>query len=714
MTARIHKLLEGEGAGRYLPFALQKAEVLYQQARGGTRTSRWVVGGNFTVSVRVIGEDKFIRITGGCPTFLSGFIDAVLEPGALIEDGPKPVYQVPDPANPEQNIEVLRRFYPKGGATWKDEHKLNETGRTIIGVRASMYSGEMRKVVQVLQGMNVEIPYQMTYLTTHGVFTAGNGSKWIIEIDKSNGVVAYPMSVCNAQHVGGLGYTPLPTVKPSGALREAMQAAGTYIELVTPAAMSAVTGGTFFTYCGWAFNPDGHKAINVYVQADDDKQATRCDLWRLVITEDMDGLKPATATLTSVEHGWIRGPKWVFMKFPDIGGVLQWFDPSYGLLNFDLVCKAPVFAFYDGDTEIVARYHLHPTHTVTVQAEIPPVSATFYRASNEGKELWNRTTLTDGCPHFTVAGSQGLGYLTTYSSATSKQYSAQFIGFGIGELMTIGFMCGDRYVIRLVETQNRAEGQTYDSVFIVPAFDREACYFVDYLVTQRDAYQEIVSYYAASLQNYGAVVTPAGVGCAAAGTLTVSVGSVGGGDIGPFGNGYCVGSDFTGSCTNTWCCGLPPDPPPACSNERYYAAAWACGGFIVAGGHGHYSPSGSRRWNWNGISCVPEDETAVPVPAGSDITIPLSYVTISQARYIASGGLRLGASTGGADMYAFFLKPEGWSDQQMISIRDAFDPKKYIVSPAINKVTGADCMTAVSPYPVAEAGGRMAFVGVPF
>jgi hypothetical protein len=359
MAAREHKLLEGEGVGKYLPFARQKAELLYRQARGGTRTQRWLLDGEFEVAIRVVGEDKYIRITGGCPKFLSGLVDAVLEPGALIEDGPKPIYTIPDPNNPAQTIKVLRRFYSKKGAAWKDERGLNTSGKDIVQIRSSMFSGEMRKVVQVLQGMNQTVSYSPTWYKTHGVFTAQDKSKWVIEVS-SSGVVAYPMNVCSTA-IEGLGYTPLPTTKPAGG----------YITLLTADQVKdAYSKVPFFPACGWAFNPGGHKAINVAVTNDDDK--TKTTLYRLTITEVEN--RPASATLVEADSGFIHGPKWVHMKFPDIDGVLFSFDTSNGSSVFTTVCDAPVFAYYDGDTEVVAQY-LYTPGTRSTNASDPLISS---------------------------------------------------------------------------------------------------------------------------------------------------------------------------------------------------------------------------------------------------------------------------------------------------------------------------------------------------
>lgn len=180
-----HKIIQGEGAGKWLPFARQKVAALHARAKAMKVTAlvqRWTVeAGMVEIAVRVAGDQRFIHIRRKpCPPFLSGLTDMVFHSDGL--SGLTPVYEVPDPDHPEEIIDVFRRFYPSPatpaeGRAWRDEPRLaidEDAAKQMLVLRASMFSGEMRKVVQVLQGANVAIPYSPMFGLTHGVFTAAS------------------------------------------------------------------------------------------------------------------------------------------------------------------------------------------------------------------------------------------------------------------------------------------------------------------------------------------------------------------------------------------------------------------------------------------------------------------------------------------------------------------------------------------------------------
>jgi len=68
------------------------------------------------------------------------------------------------------------------------------------------YTGEMRKVVQILAGKRksadisgITIQPEFCFSKTHGVWVGDDGSRWLIEISQSDGVRYKPLPICNTE-----------------------------------------------------------------------------------------------------------------------------------------------------------------------------------------------------------------------------------------------------------------------------------------------------------------------------------------------------------------------------------------------------------------------------------------------------------------------------------------------------------------------------------
>jgi hypothetical protein len=727
MAARVHKLLKGEGAERYLPFALQKAESLHRRARGGCLSGRWQLGGGeFEVSVRVTGEDKFICIAAvSCPGFLSGFMDLVDQPG----DGIDPIYTVPDPDDPTQTIQVLRRFYPSPtqaegegiAAAWRDEPGLTNSGLQAVGLKASQFSGEMRKVAQILQGQNKKVYYSPTAAITHGVFKASTGKRWVIQIS-NQGVAAWPLGMCRApirDRDGGelLDYTPAQGFASLSAEIAAAQTVGSYIQLLPPAGvLEFYSKSPLFVACGWAFSGTGAEAANISVVYG---VTVESFLYKIQIIET-DG-RPSGATLAQADYGQMAVNDGIcHMKYP-LGvqtAELFPFVPygSAGPLN-SISTDAPVHCYYEGEVLQVYRIIHNPSLSIDSQTDLvrcrtacggdilvgPNESGAPFRASGAIE--------TASTPHFTGGGSDSNITSTMQYAVTYRTHfvAPEPIGYGLptgNAPCTISANCsagtaGTYYqIVRISKTSQTLNGNEFaTNVLVVPAYDREAVYLAGRL-DRSPVLQTSASYQDGLFNRPGVVVdsncfspTPAefkGTPDTCCATIPIRT------------TRATLTTDLDNSAVSLHCSnGVTPlawDFISFTDIQGYYAygnsVITACDEFSVC--------------DCNCVHIVPFTPTIT-----SDSTSRPIFGVETRATYFASGNLTVAIDLpdtplGIPDIFTPSVAP----GQNMISIRDAFNPKKYIISPDIWKTAGSVCLTSLTDYPVREAGNTMALVGV--
>lgn len=279
-----HKLIQGGEI--YLPFARSRIKAL--RACGLEYASQRFVMPDGEVHVQIIGDHEYIRLSGGIESILSG----ITKGGVIATVDGKEVLQTYR-ATPQASK------YVKGGSAtvFHDMARLAVEEHGNIGlagvsqydkVCASMYSGTMAKVVQILMGygktkaapdIGVQVKYMSDWDKCHGVTTGADGKKWLIEISSANGVMAMllPMYDNNAGIINPathkqdvikqtyllLGGFPNGETFPDGAALTAAIAAGTVLQLLSAASMA-----TFFdkyplsAYLGWSFNNAGSEAHN--------------------------------------------------------------------------------------------------------------------------------------------------------------------------------------------------------------------------------------------------------------------------------------------------------------------------------------------------------------------------------------------------------------------------------------------------------------------
>jgi hypothetical protein len=190
-------------------------------------------------------------------------------------------------------------------------------------LRSSMYSGMMRKVVQIVMGLGkigvakmrdpnrpgtpdsdylksiagpgVQVRYDYKFYRTHGITVADDGRLWLVEISSFRGVIAMPLPlfprstsegfkerararkddamVFALEELGGL-----PTGESfsfsDGAI-EAEIAKGNILRLLTRDELSEFYDFMGYSSAqGWAFSPDGREAHNTGWKIGDDKIQT--------------------------------------------------------------------------------------------------------------------------------------------------------------------------------------------------------------------------------------------------------------------------------------------------------------------------------------------------------------------------------------------------------------------------------------------------------
>lgn len=169
------------------------------------------------------------------------------------------------------------------------------------------YSGEMRKVVQLILGRGKTPGFQYGFYFCHGIWTGSDGSKWIVEIGWY-GVWAQRLYTCDAESVykkAGLTYVPQTTefdYSKAYLVADYGQIAQFYDRLFP-----------LWMACGWAFSASGNQAANIGYYPDENGLYLHAESWRMSITGNK---QPETIVLNKVDDGWFWGLNTTHCKFP--------------------------------------------------------------------------------------------------------------------------------------------------------------------------------------------------------------------------------------------------------------------------------------------------------------------------------------------------------------------------------------------------------------
>lgn len=285
-----------------------------------------IKAGDF-VGVHVVpsrpGKDQYIFLR--IPDFGSGWVvDGTRTPGATPED-PDTVTFVPTAATVERLVDVavageqeLARYAVNANVETRDDLFAGDTQYEAL--RASQFSGKMRKLVQLLMGFGrppegpnkfltvaqqvlkasgvkapepdvaatkafttgVQIDYDSRFYRTHGLAQGADNSWWLIEVS-ARGLLAMPLqyyryttspsfiavaSTIDAEVALALStFGGLPTgeaISLDTELFGAMKRAGIVKELQPASAMEAFYDlSPMSSACGWVFNDSGTEAHNI-------------------------------------------------------------------------------------------------------------------------------------------------------------------------------------------------------------------------------------------------------------------------------------------------------------------------------------------------------------------------------------------------------------------------------------------------------------------
>lgn len=222
----------------------------------------------------------------------------------------------------------------------------------------SAFSGTMRKVVQLMGGMNMPIPYDYCYSKSDGIFVASDGSHWVVRVDNATGIWTQKIPTCETlttERKTELGidfdYIPSPILGP-------------WKKIASASVLSEYSATLpFYTECGWAFSYDGSEAQNVTWTLPDADPWKRAYRFKISIVGGTNG--PTSASVEIVEESYLWGDIWAAPKFPHFlpaatGG-------GQSLLTFDTrsipvlagappgdYSNIPFYVFYvDGESEPV-------------------------------------------------------------------------------------------------------------------------------------------------------------------------------------------------------------------------------------------------------------------------------------------------------------------------------------------------------------------------
>lgn len=363
--------------------------------------------------------------------------------------------------------------------------------------KAGWFTGEMRKVVQVLAGISGAISFSYNWQKTHGIFINSiDGSRWVIEVS-ADGVYTWELlrKLLSSPDDDGnplltsLGYLPFPPGDLSFTEK---------IQLLSASAMAdAYSGEPLTGEIGWGFNADGSECQNVvfgtYDAISGYQKARR---YKITIASDNGAGNPNGATISLIDdeyaysnriQNYVRapaltdcGPASVRRLFYNPAG-----HPTSGELIF------PVYVFYKGNNEQVISYRYIPDSVTSESAKKPYSSYSHQEcAANPGFPIDSGDIgiWTDGGT-VTKGGAiiEGIAAYTNTSPNIEIHTASNFIssirstlsGGAIAEAFSSNVPAV--YTHFDVFTKTFVYNGTYSELeywaLVIPHFNREAYYF---------------------------------------------------------------------------------------------------------------------------------------------------------------------------------------------------------------------------------------------
>lgn len=664
-----HLIVAHPDAAPWIPYAQKIARALVKNLEerrrkiGSKRQAIDDLDRKVYIDIRVQAPNVWIYLDiNRCPAFVSG------------------LYWVKDFFNRTATVDGVERFqtlFPKKTPTVEvDQASLASQTSTdqLVAIRGSMYSGEMRKVVQVLMGMGAEVPYDYRASRTHGVFVASDGARWILKIS-SEGLVAYRMTTCRGKNTPeGLGYTPLPTAEPEHP-----------IVLLTEEQIAEImeAKGAFFVSCGWAFSETGHKLANCFVGS----ESVYSYSWQyeITVTEDDEGA-PASASFALLEEGYIHGHLLTHMKYPTSDNLgLYSFNPYRGNANYVHECIAPVFCYYEGESLETYFYVYNPAGDDRDYGVLYGNWSAFHYCSEFENVLlkWGNEE-RGGQP--AIKKSKSFVYSNTNFTLTSYTHrrGEQALVF-----QNYNPSNGSAHAVCVQQDQYQFFGPETGveiTVLVVPTHEREACYLIKKETNQTGGFfykfeQAIWEYQTLQFEitehcDVTASPTPVYVNFIGRTNGFVSV---------LCDSGILMESNIT--------------------NDFGYPVQ-TTGIFQTT-----YQASPGQT-----ADCTPVEPSIrieFPAPQG---TIPVSTSVMYSLALEASGNVDINVAVTDNDAEVWLVPIDGLADQVVRVERDAFAPTRGAYTTLVNKIHGHEMteFPGMSPYDLATVTGSVfGFVGAP-
>jgi hypothetical protein len=251
-----------------------------------------------------------------------------------------------------------------------------------FSITPGLFSGEMRKVVQLLLGAGLPVKYDWRWDRTHGVYTAAG--KWLIEISRARGVLAKNLPRCldtakKEPLKSKLGYMPLGGSFPAdpAQLDQAIED-GTVRRLLSADAMRpfyAAGRTAFYGGCGWAFSATGRLARNTSLGFRASDGYAEAQQWEITIEDGVDEknrVRPERALLKQVSAGPLGtdNSDAPALKFPTWDGQLISLRIDRGGAP-DFAIDTPFYVYFTGEEPVVFRQYFNPAELS--HADDPPL-----------------------------------------------------------------------------------------------------------------------------------------------------------------------------------------------------------------------------------------------------------------------------------------------------------------------------------------------------
>lgn len=386
------------------------------------------------------------------------------------------------------------------------------------GKKAGCFSGEMRKVVQVLAAKNKAIFYDYHHSKTHGIYVIQQtGKRLVVEI--SGGGIRYWK--LNASYKGasslqtayqlGSKESPLPYVPSAidAAPEEAKYAA------VTGLSMAEIYSGSeaLSDEIGWAFSLSGHEAQTVVTRSHDFMAPGMASVgeyqkaYRYLLAFSYNSESEELSVSASLEesewfwYGWLQNN----IRIP----VYTLCGPAHKRLTpISLLAQVrpktetytfPFFVFYDGDTPCVFRYQVGAQIDTSLPDESYPNTGSDIDARGIKHNIaYNRDFYSDGVESVWDVqlkesserfdfGVQRKKKRTAYTTKVS-QYEGDdypYIINPIGGTGTPEYLSLDNVFLCKDTVYDGADWEDYLFSFIIPFFEREGFFL----------YQKTYDYY---------------------------------------------------------------------------------------------------------------------------------------------------------------------------------------------------------------------------